>query len=166
MEREIAVLFRGRHLDLAILMRRNTRRLIAIVTLAAFLIVDGSAMARTIPHRWTCKACQMSRGTCDECISLDSDVTNPGCCTPDRLTATGCKGVLSLACPYQNDSHSGDSCPCPGGCAYCCVTKVPCAAPGSISFIFCLPQSWTVSEITSCYSSPFCGKQTPPPRAS
>jgi hypothetical protein len=150
-------------------MRRNGRRLIAGLTLTAFLIVDGSAIARTLPRQCPCKTCQLAASNAGSATVKDGV---PCCerCSRDRETASlncGSSLVPSIVaqpgCPCSNEESPRESCPCPG-CAYCCVGKVPCVTPVSILVIATLPESWRSLERSNCYSSPFCGKQTPPPR--
>jgi hypothetical protein len=148
-------------------MRRNRRRLIAGLTLAAFLVVDGSAIARTLPCQRTCKTCQKLAACNGGSITPKGGIPCCERCSRDRETAR-LKSESSLeaqpGCPCSNQESPRNSCPCPGGCAYCCVGKVPCVTPLSILVIAALPESWRSLESSNCYSSPFCGKQTPPPR--
>src|SRR5262249_28510900 len=67
----------------------------------------------------------------------------------------------SPPCPCQDD---GSSCPCPGGCVFCSVAKVPCVAGVAVLLVPALGPGDRVADASPPYSPPFRGQLTPPPR--
>ena len=153
-------------------MRQFWRRMIPCMTLTAFTVVHVWAYAQTMPlcsecpecagllARWCCHESDPKAACADECC--------PECGSEfflvDFSASTGPFGeVLIRGC--QNQQHPGKSgSPCPSGCSFCSVVKAPISAA---TFTHLSPASqiqWRVSEVFSCYISPFSGRQTPPPR--
>src|SRR5229473_6478235 len=146
-------------------MPRNTQRWIASLTLAAFLVVDGSAIARTLPRQRTCQICHQLAACNAGAIFQRGGIPGCECCAREsQPTSLPGRSLVALekavrpTCPCPYHESPGDSCPCPGGCAYCCVGKIPCVTPVSTLLISALPESWDWWEASNCYSSPFCGR--------
>jgi hypothetical protein len=68
-------------------------------------------------------------------------------------------------CSDCDHDHSEPSCPCPGGCALCCVAKVPCP-PVAVALADVAPRlDDGLDEAASAYDPPFFGTPTRPPRS-
>ena len=118
-------------------MTRWLRCLLNLVTLAAFLIANSAGMVHAIAR----PACQ---GHGSSTVSQDDR-------NPAPTSTTGCKHCRTkpqetekpqqAGKPEQADEQNTDDpssqddsipcphCPCPGGCFYCSVAKVPCCPP-------------------------------------
>ena len=154
-------------------MRYWRSRVISCMTLAAFLVVDGFALARTLSETCSCQVCvELSRLR----AFPGSDKTNVACCDDCRLyngtaiaeeTPISFRGqaeaVIRPSCPCQN--HQGPACPCPGGCGYCSVAKVPCTGQAADLIPPASPFQWKLLDSVNWYSSPCHANRMPPPRA-
>jgi hypothetical protein len=144
---------------------RNWRlKVICGFTLAAFLVADGLALARTLKQTCRWHACVeldrsgASRACCDDCeLSTGTTVAEESALSFGDQTKHG----FRPACPCQN--HSCPTCPCPGGCSYCSVAKVLCTNQ-TIDLTTSAPFQWNFLDSTNCYSSPYHASCTPPPR--
>ena len=154
-------------------MRRQWQRLVACVSLAAFLVANshaGMALAAHLsaarPSHAGVRSPATSRSDRPEC---------PGCCRcakhKSRDTANNARapqdedGTCGPSCPHCPKTPSAPKCPCPGGCALCSVAKVPHVVPTA-----CLP--WAapclgakLPEPRSTYTPPCAGRLIRPPRA-
>ena len=146
-------------------MRYWRSRVISCMTLAAFLVADGFALARTLSQTCRCQACS-------ELASLrafsGSDKANVACCDDCRsyngtaIAEDQAEDVIRSSCPCQN--HQCPVCPCPG-CGYCSVAKVPCTGQAADLIPPASPFQWKLLDSANCYSSPCHANRTPPPRA-
>jgi len=146
-------------------MRYWRSKAICSLTLAAFLVADGLALARTLRQTYCCQTdaefarSEAGPGCCENCeckpttVAAESTVTLPG----------PAKDGLRPSCPCQN--RPCPTCPCPGGCSHCSVAKVLCAGQTADLIASACPLQWNWLDPTNCYSSPYHVSCTPPPRA-
>jgi|SRR6266849_3788079 len=154
-------------------MRGAWRRSVAWVMLAAFTAIHGWAFAQTMPRCVECPDC--AGLTCvsvcfksDECIACSEEC----CCKDDQDSVIElggepldkCNQFLSRSCPCHQRS-SNPAFPCPGGCSYCSVAKAPYTDLKHSLFLPTSSLQWRLADISNCYTSPFSGRSTPPPRA-
>lgn len=147
-------------------------RLIAWFALATFLVADGTAVAH---HFLPFSGCQCSHRSYRPSKGISPPAspssTCKHCCKKQKLRVAD-RGSQSRddtevgsACPCERRNPAKPSCPCPGGCPYCSVAKVPHAA----STIFSPePASYAgrcLSEFPLLYLPPFSGTLSHPPRA-
>jgi hypothetical protein len=64
-------------------------------------------------------------------------------------------------CPERGPA----SCPCPSGCAYCSVAKMPCPATTTVSLTAAPSLGDCLLEPPALYRAPFCSEFLQPPRA-
>lgn len=150
------------------------RRLVVAICLAAFVLTNAFASVtasvrfqprqvaerqggegdRASPGRCCCEAC----GHCEAddsfaVFSKEADAVG----TTDAPDPQGCP-----CCPKDS---SDPSCPCPGGCPYCCLAKVPCLnlfVPVSLPVV-CLESC--LVELPFLFSTNFHVRIDRPPRA-
>src|SRR5581483_3280178 len=117
-------------------MDRRTSRLVALVMLLAFLFANGLAASHA---RWADPGCTCTNALPSDCpaavahASAGSGCQHSGARSEPAHTETATADpmepgyALHLPCPcHDSDSFPCPACPCPGGCAYCSVAKVPC----------------------------------------
>jgi hypothetical protein len=154
-------------------MRHLRSRLVSCMTLAAFLVVDGFALARTLSQTCRCQVCselgrlraypgsdEASIACCDDCRLPNVTET---AAEPSKSFRCRAVDVIRPSCPCQN--HQCPACPCPGGCGYCSVAKVPCTGQATDLIAAASPFQWNLLDLANCYSSPCHANSTPPPRA-
>jgi hypothetical protein len=146
-------------------MRNWRSKAICGLTLVAFLVADGLALARTLRQTCRCHACPESASSeagpacCDDCeLSKETAVLQESA----AFFGDQAKDVLRPSCPCRN--HPSPTCPCPGGCSYCSVAKVLCASHAIDLSASAAPFQWNWLDLANCYSSPYHASCTPPPR--
>jgi hypothetical protein len=153
-------------------------RLIAVLTLVAFLTTNCYGLSRA---QRSISAC-----TCEK-THTDSE-TDCGDC--DTATDSGCKhcqarvpqsgiaadasakveqtGQVFTAASSTRPCHGNDlpypTCPCPGGCAFCSVAKVPCLLSPAPVLDTALSEGDGLDDAPPSYFPPFSGTLTRPPR--
>ena len=150
-------------------MRYWRSRVISAITLAAFLVADGFALARTLTPSCGCLSCSESARSAD---LASSGPAGPACCNACELTTIAGESGMTVrdltedvfrpSCPCQD--HERPVCPCPGGCGYCSVAKVPCTEQAA-DLTPASQFQWNLPESVTCYSCPCHADRTPPPRA-
>jgi hypothetical protein len=119
-------------------MQSQGLRLIAGLMLVAFLAANSIAIA-------------------NPCLAASHD-----CCVEDADHPDD-QADSSPSCP---DHHDGPKpcCPCPGGCAYCSVAKVPWAVTPTLAPQAAVCVGQCLSEVSLLYLPPFHGTLIRPPR--
>lgn len=111
-------------------MRRKQLRLVTYVSLVAFLLANRPAgfPAELTPLRTAAETCQdlcrcsgLPDCQCDQCLSKNS---------------AGTQGKVAKSAPKRDQERPRPSCPCPGGCIYCSLTKVPCDPSPAVLPVF------------------------------
>jgi hypothetical protein len=133
-------------------------RLIAVVTLLTFLVGNGSAISHArafLSHSPCSHPADPSSATCgcEHCLSEESPHSAP---SPVE--------VRNVTPPSHGDDLPGSSCPCPGGCAFCSVAKVPGLSPLVTPAVVTLCLDDSLDAMPCVYASPFGGTLTRPPR--
>ena len=129
--------------------------MIAVVALLAFLCANSPALPHAPRGLLPCSCVGEGGGCCHGQGHGEQLVTaSSGCVEPD-----------CPACPRPEDDRPDPSCPCPGGCAFCCVAKVPCSPPAVAPAIITLYVDAEVDEAMPVYDPPFSGPPTRPPRS-
>jgi hypothetical protein len=143
-------------------MPRWLSRLIAVVTLLAFLTGNSYAIshARSL----------FPRCPCGESGGPGGDVGLPGGCEhchADELAApsAGLVEVGNSAAPSPGDDLPCPCCPCPGGCAFCSVAKVPCLSTVTVPAVITPCVDDDLDEAPPVYDAPFASQLTRPPRS-
>jgi hypothetical protein len=130
-------------------MPRGVSRLIAVVALLAFLAANSPALSNAPPLL----GCSCGDGDAWHCGAEEAAPAPDGRANP-----------TDTASPCHGHDHPGFPCPCPGGCAYCCVAKTPCA-PTAVAPAVVTPRvDGGVDEAAPVYNPPFSGTPTRPPR--
>lgn len=149
-------------------MSRKWLRVAACVTLAAFLVANGLPSAHARPMGCPCRQAGNEPATaaptaepapsgCKHCRAKErqagASIAQTNLDQPD--------GSPGRSCPCQDPG----SCPCPGGCIFCSVAKVPCCAPVAAVTVLmpCLGQK--LLEDSLLFPPPHGGKLIRPPRA-
>jgi hypothetical protein len=141
-------------------MRHTRARLIAWIALTAFLAADGTAIAHPClaqsprcAEEESCSHC-CARHRHEAAIEVDQADADA-----DHPTAGS-----HLPCPCGSHESPHPSCPCPGGCAFCNIAKVPLNAST-------VPSPEPIACVGAClgdgplvYLPPFHGKLIRPPR--
>jgi hypothetical protein len=122
-------------------------RLIASVCLAAFVVANTHANTAVaiFLQAHACHGQDYAAHSEDSC-PCDDDSSDPSC----------------PCCPKGPSDHS---CPCPGGCVFCSVAKVPCVHVPVFTGLEARCLGEEVSETPSLYAPPVCGELMRPPRA-
>jgi len=136
--------------ELRSLMPRWLTRLVAVVSLLAFLAGNGSAIthARSSFSHHTC-----GEGGCENCLTEEHAHSTPSVVEVGGSTTP------------SHDELPGPSCPCPGGCAFCSVAKVPGLSPLVAPAIVTRCLDDCLDEMPCVYVPPFCGQLIRPPRS-
>jgi hypothetical protein len=168
-------------------MKRKWLRLIAYLSLAAYLLVNTQAAEALSTHFQfvlsqpsqnapnSCKgqgreadhsrkdAPARTCSSCKHCAKQKQKVSHP----PDQEGTDHDHASPEPSCPCCPDGpgdRSSPSCPCPGGCAFCTVAKVPCLTTLTLSVgpSPCVGES--AAEQPFCYVGPCRGGLIRPPR--
>ena len=164
-------------------MRRPWLRLVACLTLAAYLLTNIPVGATAGVHALAGLPCggRACPHTATNTTPITLEANAPGstaetpkkrcCCKKDSQAPAQTDQVVldrvdgpcsRPSCP--DPTCPCHSCPCPGGCAYCSVSKVPCCSSTHLlSFAFPCPGE-RVAESAQFYSPAHPGKLMRPPR--
>lgn len=161
-------------------MRRKRLRLVACVSLVAFLVANthaGTALAAHLLAAHSELGHARDAAAAKHPASAQQEVKpeRPGCCHGQKHTnraGDGSEGVgdqddcpCAPSCPDCPKGPCGPKCPCPGGCALCNVAKIPHVAP-----VASLPASApclgaSLPEPHVFYTPPPAGRLIRPPRS-
>jgi hypothetical protein len=104
-------------------MASGRRRLVSLVSMAAFLLANSPASAIAIRCPWVCGTAYPSQKAPQETACA----TACPCCCQDVATETAPTQPSQL---FEDESRTRPACPsapsCPYGCCWCSVAKVPC----------------------------------------
>jgi hypothetical protein len=145
-------------------MPRKWLRPIAGVTLALFVVANGplgagARAAGCCRHTANEPATAEPTASCCEHCRSEQKRAAPAERAPVTLDRSDNATDGSRPCPQHG------SCPCPGGCMFCSVAKVPCCVPVASLMVLmpCLEQS--LAEDSLHFPPLLWGKLIRPPRA-
>jgi hypothetical protein len=150
-------------------MHRTWQRLVACLSLMAFLCAN-SQMACALPHAWFCSCRSTSPSSSVVC---EAAAPGPSCCKhcaarkapPIKSEVVQEQASDDQPAPDQSDPPLCPTCPCPGGCAYCNLAKIPCLLSSELLTVLvpCLDQGHAEGSLLIPPAP--CGKLIRPPRA-
>lgn len=156
-------------------MSRSLRRLMAWAGLVAILASDPHAVA-AIASLSAPPACSCSRAEGQAARSAEVPDCPEGsascqcghCAKCDARSEAGDQ-ACTVDAGGPDDGQPGcpgrPSCPIPGGCALCCVSKVPCLAAHASEPAAALAVAPVLAEPAPLYASPSQGRLRRPPKA-
>src|SRR5262245_10967329 len=112
--------------------------LVSAVSMAAFLVANMPGLQASFEGMLGAKqACPCAAATESQVHTIRSlhEETGPSCkhCRAKKKSPgaggfrqKNSKNAARCPCPSCPCQHQDKSCPCPGGCAFCSVAKVPC----------------------------------------
>src|SRR5579885_2827387 len=151
-------------------MRGVWRSQVTCTSMAAFLLANAPAgFALPSPHQKTTAdddvpACPIS--ACSHCLHTPkSNTVRPGCAAHSafRMGCADCAilsagGFSAAKRPLNEIPSSCPTCPCPGGCSFCSVAKVPCSTLVTGTPLADLCPGERLSEVDTLLPSRFYGK--------
>jgi len=149
-------------------MRRGWVRVFAGITLVAFMLANGPVLAR--PCQFFPPTAGVTCRCTDHVAQGDSASERCECCCcrdsqpEDNATGSERDGVPQWTPSTQHDRPDFPACPCPGGCAYCNVAKVPCPLPAAAVSQWTECAGPSRAEAPSPYFPPCSGTLLRPPR--
>lgn len=152
------------------------RRLVALASLAAFLCANVAGTA-ACGHA-SCPADTHHEHACSTGHGLPCHGTARASAGPHRHDErfavcefcglhceNGCPGRASGDRPASHESHDQPACPCPGGCASCCVAKtLGLTAAAAVGPLARCPER-SPAEAFLLLPPPYHGQLIRPPRA-
>jgi hypothetical protein len=157
-------------------MSGSVSRLIAIAALVAFLATNsyGISHMRQPLSDCTCEQ-NPSNHDVEESEALESEAhsdcehchatqVQSGPHSNEPSSVEQLSASHSPTCPCHGIGFPCPSCPCPGGCAFCSVAKVPCVPPVALLMDATPTKEDNFIEVAQSYTSPFTGTLTRPPK--
>jgi hypothetical protein len=155
-------------------MSRKRLRLIGCVALATYLLANSHAsLLAGFLHRAhldsaplaSAESSQPTSGRCcPHCTHRPEQDTTPSRNDSQVPRHDHEEEPCDPTCPGCPICPVNDSCPCPGGCALCSVTKAPCLDHQLIVAPIMVPTMWCSFEEPASFVSPICDGLIRPPR--
>jgi hypothetical protein len=141
-------------------MAGSVSRLIAVVAGVTFIVTQcygTSHGSQTFP------VCTCQHTSHDQDVE-ESEPCESGCHSTHEHATQQVVASESPPCPCHGSGLPAPCGPCPDGCAFCSMAKVPCLLPVGLPLTTIPTPGDGVVEVTHSYTSPFSGTLTRPPR--
>jgi hypothetical protein len=154
-------------------MNRKWLRPVALLSLAAYLFANtpteavlaahlAAARPHSHPSQPVPKAPGQARHRCKHCSRHRHLDPKKETSRPAPEPKSDSRGPSCPCCPEE---PSKPFCPCPGGCAYCSVAKVPCLTPFTLAAEAAVCALGPALEEAFLYAAPCWGGLFRPPRS-